>query len=205
MSALNKLMLVGAGGHGRVVADIAEALGYTDISFVDEKFPALKRNLAWNVFAKQVDHAPETCLLAITIGHNATRLQLARMFLKQGFDLPLLAHPTAYISRHSEIAVATVVMPQVVINAGASLGFAVIANTSCSIDHDCVIGDGVHVSPGARLAGGVKVGEGSWIGIGASIRENITIGKNVMIAAGAVVVADVPDDAVVMGVPARVR
>lgn len=88
-------------------------------------------------------------------------------------------------------------------NAGACIGRGAILNTGCSVDHDCILGMTVHVSPGARLAGGVIIGEGSWIGIGASVKQLVRIGSRVIVGAGAVVLADVPDGITVVGVPAR--
>ncbi len=93
-------------------------------------------------------------------------------------------------------------MPGAVVNAGARIGFACIVNTAASVDHDCVLDAGVHISPGAHLAGQVFVGTCSWIGIGAIVRQRISIGSHAMIAAGAVVVKDVQDAATVIGVPA---
>lgn len=90
-----------------------------------------------------------------------------------------------------------------VVNAGVRINPGAILNTCCSIDHDCLLGDAVHISPGARLAGGVQVGDLSWIGIGASVRQLICIGQRVMVGAGSAVVGDIPDDVTVAGVPAK--
>jgi len=91
----------------------------------------------------------------------------------------------------------------VVVNADAQIGRGVILNTGCSVDHDCILQDFVHISPGARLAGNVRVGAGSWIGIGAVVREGVRIGSDVMVGAGATVINDIPDNTRVAGVPAR--
>ena len=88
-------------------------------------------------------------------------------------------------------------------NPEASIGLGVILNTGCSIDHDCVLGDAVHISPGVRLAGGVHVGDLSWVGIGASVRQLVRIGVRVIVGAGSTVVCDVPNDLTVAGVPAK--
>lgn len=92
-----------------------------------------------------------------------------------------------------------------VVNVDCRIGMGVIINTAASIDHDCVLEDAVHISPGARLAGGVCVGERSWVGIGASVKQLVEIGSGVTVGAGAVVVSNMPDDCVAVGVPARVR
>lgn len=202
------LLLLGAGGHGRVVAEIAEALGWNDIAFLDRLWPELRINLIWPVIGTVDDlnsptEARKTAIA--TIGSNRPRLELHRRLIENGFAVPHFVHPSATISRYAVIGRGTVVMPGAVVNAGARIGEAVIVNTGASIDHDCRIGDGVHISPGACLAGQVAVGERSWIGIGAVVRESVTVGRDVMIGAGAAVVMDIGDSQTATGVPARTR
>ncbi|WP_336802185.1 acetyltransferase [Kaistia sp. MMO-174] len=202
-----RLLLLGAGGHGRVVADIAEASGWQDVSFLDDRWPQLAQNLAWSVIGK-VDEGIESlggAAAFVTIGDNRSRLRLLRRLMATGATIPVLVHPSAVVSRHAVLGAGSVVMPNAVVNAGAVIGDGVIVNTGATIDHDCRLADGVHVSPGAHLAGGVSVGEASWVGIGAAVRESIRIGAGVMIGAGAAVVSDIPDLQIATGVPARGR
>jgi sugar O-acyltransferase (sialic acid O-acetyltransferase NeuD family) len=205
---MKRLLLVGAGGHGRVVADLAELLGWDSIAFLDDGWPERTANRAWPIIGKVADLARLGAgydATLVTIGVNAARLALHRKVRELSFAIPALVHPSAVVSRHATMGRAAVVLANVAVNAFAAVGEAVILNTACTVDHDCKVGDGVHISPGAHLAGTVTVGDRSWIGIGAAIRQGITIGSDVMIGAGSVVVADVADGVVAMGVPARPR
>lgn len=193
------LTLIGAGGHGKVVGDTAEACGYTDIRFVDAGWPDRQRNGRWPIIgAPGPDMArPVFC----AVGRNAVR---ARLFDEHALqDSPVLVHPSVILSPSATLGAGTLAVAGAIVNADTSVGCGVILNTGCSIDHDCALGDFVHVSPGARLAGGVTVGARSWIGIGAVVREGVRIGADVMVAAGAAVTQDIPDGARVGGVPAK--
>lgn len=200
-----RLLLVGAGGHGRVVADLAETCGWDDIAFVDDEWPELDRNSDWPVLGTLADlgHLPEHYPYALSaLGDNELRLRSLATLVELGFTVPALIHPTAVVSKRAAVGAGTVAMANAVVNAATRVGQGVILNTGCTVDHDCVIGDGVHVAPGAHIAGEVAVGRSSWIGIGASVRGGASIGCRATIGAGAAVVTDVPDDAVYAGVPA---
>jgi len=202
------LLLLGAGGHGRVVADIAATLGWSDLSFLDDRWPQLSDNLVWPVIGTigALDPFPYSRRsVFVTVGDNSSRLHLLRRLQAMGCRVPVLVHPSAVVSRHASLGAGSVVMPNAVVNAGAVVGAGGIVNTGATIDHDCRLGDGVHVSPGAHLAGGVEVGEASCIGIGAVVRETVQIGAGVKIGAGAAVVSDIQDFQVATGVPARGR
>lgn len=192
------LSIIGAGGHGKVVADIAYACGYRDIAFYDQAWPQKTKNGAWKIVGK-----PQNLFgaVACAVGDNVARARIMSAYDQK--NLLILLHPSVIISPSAVIAAGTVAAAGVIVNADAQIGVGVILNTASSVDHDCTIGDYVHVSPGVRLAGNVSVGSGAWIGLGAVIREGVTIGENAMIAAGAVVVSDVAPDARVAGVPAR--
>lgn len=202
----HRLLILGAGGHGMVVADIARALGFERICFLDDRWPGLSHVLKWPVVGKfkdlQAVVQPSDQVFA-AVGDNAARLALHRGLITQGLNIPVLKHPTSVVSDDTQLGPGSVVMPLVAINLSAVIGEAVILNTSCSVDHDNIIEDGVHISPGVHLAGNVSVGSCSWIGIGSSIREGITIGPDCMIGAGSVVVRDVPPASKVAGNPAR--
>lgn len=195
---MKKLFIVGAGGHGKVVAETAEVCGYTDVSFLDQFWPKKAINAHWPVVGlPERNHSPLFC----AVGRNDAR---ARLFDELNLnDSPVLIHPDASVSRYAEIAAGSLILAGCVVNTDTVIGHGVILNTASSVDHDCRIAEFVHISPGAHLAGNVTIGARSWIGIGAVIREGVCIGSDVIVAAGAAVVDDVEDGARVGGVPAR--
>ena len=195
---MTSLLIIGAGGHGKVVADTALVSGYSDIAFLDDAWPQKTRNGAWSVLGKpEILQTPTFC----AVGNNNAREQLF-----SDFDLrnsPVLIHPSAIISPSSKIGEGTLLVAGTIVNADTRIGRGVILNTASSVDHDCEIDCFAHISPGARLAGGVKVGKRSWIGIGAVVCEGIHIGDDVIVGAGSVVIQDIENGAKVCGVPAR--
>ena len=201
---MKRLAILGASGHGRVVADIAECCGW-QVVFFDDATPREGATLGLSyagTFNDLLGSKADYYGVFVAIGNNRIRLSKCQVLQSEGVAMPCLIHPTAWVSRYAQVQAGSVIMPGAVINAAARVGLACIVNTGASIDHDCRLADGVHISPGARLAGEVTVGEGGWIGIGASIRQQIRVGANAVVAAGAVVVKDVEDDATVAGVPA---
>ena len=195
---MNKLLIIGAGGHGKVVADTAEACGYSNIAFLDQSWPEQVENGRWKVVGKPKQ---SDVTMFCAVGKNDIR---ARMFEEYHLNnSPVLIHPSAIISPTVKMGQGALVVAGSIVNADTSIGRGTILNTACSVDHDCMIGDFVHISPGAHLAGGVRVGDGTWIGIGAVVREDVRIGKNVIVAAGAAVVCDIEDGMIVGGIPAR--
>lgn len=189
----NRLLIIGAGGHGRVCADIAEKMKLWDeIVFADDNPPAEfpypligGSDTEWNG-----DYF-------IGIGSSADREKLS----KSG-NLITLIHPNAVIGKRVKIGSGTVVMAGVVINPDVVIGNNVIVNTCASVDHDCVIDDFVHISVGAHLCGTVHVGKHTWVGAGATVKNNVHICGACMIGAGAVVVKNITETGTYMGVPA---
>ncbi len=203
---MNRLAILGASGHGKVVADTAECCGWRAIDFFDDEWPHVSSIGPWQVVGdtellKRKLHIYEGVLVAI--GNNHIRHRKLLELEAAGGRLCTLVHPAATVSRYALLDRGSVVFAGVVVNADSRIGLGAILNTGCSIDHDCMLGEAVHVSPGARLAGGVKVGDFSWIGIGASVRQLVRIGGQVTVGAGAVIVSDVSDLLTVVGVPAR--
>jgi len=203
---LKRLAILGASGHGKVVADIAECCGWDEVVFFDDAWPKVSVNDNWAVAGNS--QALVECLdtfagVVVAIGNNAIRAEKLRWLSEISAPVVTLVHPSAVISQYADLGAGTVVMPGVVVNVSSQIGDGVILNTGCSIDHDCTIGDCTHISPGARLAGGVKVGAQSWIGIGTSVKQLVQIGQRVTVGAGAAVVTDLPDGVTAVGVPAR--
>lgn len=202
---MKTLAILGASGHGKVVADCAELCGWQSIVFFDDAWPDLKANGHWSV------HGNAESLLSsvarfdgviVAIGNNRIRCEKLMLLREAGANLVSLVHPSVALSRYVTIGAGVVIFAGAVVNVDSRVGDGVIINTSASVDHDCVLADGVHISPGAHLAGGVTIGERSWIGIGASVRQLVSVGADVVVGAGAAVVKDVGDGLTVVGVPA---
>lgn len=192
---MTKLFIISVGGHGKVVADTAEACGHTDIAFLDQFWPERTENGGWNIIGKPTKLDGK---MFCAVGENDIR---ARIFKEYHLNnSPVLIHPSVILSSTVKIGPGTLVVAGSVANAGILIGLGTILNTACGVDHDCMIGEFVHISPGAHLAGGVLVGDGTWIGIGAVVREGVQIGKDVIFAAGAAVVSDIQDGMRVGGV-----
>jgi sugar O-acyltransferase (sialic acid O-acetyltransferase NeuD family) len=203
---MKRLALLGASGHGKVVADIAVCAGWQEVVFYDDAWPQLRQNGAWevvgdsNLLLEQID---EFDGVLVSIGNCAMRWSKHQHLKEIGVPLVGLIHPRACVSSTVLLGVGSAVMPGAVINVDARLGDACIVNTGATIDHDCQLGDGVHVGPGAHLSGNVTVGNGSWIGLGALLKQGVRIGNGVTVGAGAVVLTSVADGQTVAGVPAR--
>jgi len=204
-SRAKKLLILGAGGHGKVVAEIASLMKQWDeIAFLDDN-KELKEVNGYKVIDGLRNYKlykEEYENVFVAIGNNKFRIDLIENLLEEGFKIPVLIHPFTAISSNVQINKGTVVMSGAVINTNTVIGKGCIINTSSSIDHDCTLEDGVHISPGVHIGGTVNIGKCTWVCIGTSIANNITIGKNVIIAAGAAVVQNVPDNVMIAGVPA---
>ncbi len=196
-----------------MVAETALASGrFSRIAFLDDCCigpDQLPDQLGWPVIGPftaaldpQITQQFPAALVAI--GGAAMRLQWLPRLAAQGYELPVLMHPTAWVSPSAQVGAGSVVFAQAVIQSQAVIRSGAILNTGCSVDHDAQLGDGVHICPGARLAGEVQVGDRSWIGIGSSVIQQIRIGADVTVGAGAAVVRDLPDGVTAVGVPARV-
>ena len=198
---MNRLIIIGAGGHGKVIADNAVRNGYIDIRFVDDHasgscmgFPIVGRS---SDLVSLDDGATD---FVIGIGSNTVREKIAQ---KYDVNWVRLVHPSAQIGIQVSIGRGSVVMAGAVINACAAVGEHCIINTGAIVEHDNVLEDYVHISPNAALGGTVRVGALTHIGIGASVRNNIDICGGCTIGAGAAVVKHIQDSGVYIGVPAR--
>jgi len=205
-----RIVVVGAGGHAKVVLDILQSQGGWEIVGLTGTSPMPRDVLGFPVLGD--DEAVLPALRGqgvgaafVAIGENATRLALAARLADLGYAFPNAIAPSAAVSPNAELGHGIAVMPCAAINAGARIGNFAIVNTSASVDHDCIIGEGAHVAPGAVLAGVVRVGARAFIGVGAVTAPRLEIGDDAVIGAGAAVIRRVPAGKVAVGVPARVR
>lgn len=204
---MKTLAVIGASGHGNVVADAARSSGlWQKIVFYDDAWPAKIANGDSEIVGNTktllaLDQKPD---FVIAIGNNNVRLAKQQQLVNAGFTPVTVIHPRAVVSLNAVVGLGSVIMAGAVINAYAVIGAACIINTNAVVEHDCILGDAVHISPGACLAGGVQVGDASWVGIGASVVQLITIGKNVVVGAGAAVIKHLGDNVTAVGVPAKI-
>lgn len=200
---MKKLAVVGASGHGKVIADIAKAVGYDYIDFFDDKWPKLNKLSTYAVVGN-TDRAIELadfydgCIIAI--GNAKTRCSIQQRISNIA---SAIIHPSAQIGSNVIIGNGTVVMPGAIINADTSIGKGCIINSGAVVEHDCVIGDYSHICPKAAIAGGCRIGSQAWIGIGASLIQLIEIGDYATVGAGAVVIKNVAAKSKVVGNPAK--
>ncbi|MGJ7457474.1 acetyltransferase [Halomonas sp. RA08-2] len=201
-----KLAILGASGHGKVVADTALQAGWQEVVFFDDAWPELTENSAWSVVgdsARLIERLAEFDGVSVGIGNNRIRLAKARELMAAGAAMPNIVHPSAMVSPLATLGAGCVIFAGAVIQVDSRLGQACIVNTNASVDHDCQLADGVHICPGIAVAGLVIIGECSWIGIGASVKQLVRIGRDATVGAGAVVVSDVRDEQIVIGNPAK--
>jgi len=204
---LNDLLIVGAGGHGKVVADAAKSTEqWREIAFVDDRRAELRQVSGLPVVGTCDDlaHLRERYAYAtVAVGDNMLRLKMIKRLLALHFEVPTVVHNSAILGSYCQLGQGTVVMANAVVNAHARMGMGCIINTAAVIEHDCVLGDAVHVCPNAAIAGGVRIGMGSTIGIGASVIQCIELGARVFVGAGSVVTRSFGQDEVIVGVPGR--
>ncbi len=193
-----KLTIIGASGHGKVVADIASKCGYDCIEFLDDDV-SLKKCGKWPVVGK-TDKVVDNSVF-VAIGNAEIRRQLIERL--QSKKVVTLIHPDAVVADNVHIGKGTVVMAGAVINPDASIGDGCIINTSSSVDHDCIIDDYSHISVGVHLSGTVHVGKMTWLGTGAVVSNNIVICDNCTIGAGTTVIKNIVEPGTYVGVPAR--
>lgn len=191
---MKKVVIIGASGHGKVIADIVQASGDELIGFLDDN-PNL--NTLGSICDYEKFHDAE---FIIAIGNAGIRERISKQIKVKWYTA---IHPAAVVSKLSEIGEGSVVMANAVINADARVGKHCIINTAAVVEHDNVLEDFVHISVGAKLGGTVKVGKRTWIGIGATASNNIEVGEDVIIGAGAVVVKNILIKSTYKGVPAR--
>ena len=195
-----KLTIIGASGHGKVVANIASLCGYDEIDFLDDN-PSVTGCAGFPVIGNTDLAGGIENDIFIGIGNSEVREALMRKLSHK--NMPTLIHPSAIIAGDAKIGKGTVVMPGVIVNPGVVVGDGVILNTASSVDHDCVVHDFVHISVGSHLCGMDEIGEKCWVGAGVTVINQISICPDCVIGAGAVVVRDINEKGTYVGVPAK--
>lgn len=197
---MRRLAIIGASGHGKVIADIARKNGYKEIVFLDDD-ESIHECGGYPVIGESSEAGTIDADIIVGIGNAGIRKRIQESVPEE--KLVTLIHPDAVVADDVVIGKGTVVMAGAVINPGTHLGKGCIINTCSSVDHDCDVGDYVHISVGSHLCGTVSVGSGTWIGAGATVSNNISICSDCMIGAGAVIVKNIDSAGKYMGVPAR--
>ncbi len=206
-----ELIIIGASGHGKVVADIARQITengekqYTRIQFLDDD----KMKVTCGAYpvigtTENIEQYLDRDLF-VAIGDANIRERIVERLKLLHASFPVLVHPSAIIGENVFIGQGSVVMGGAVINADAVIGQYCIVNTGATVDHDCVIGDYVHIAPGAHLCGGVHVGESTWIGAGVTVVQELDICARCMVGAGAVVTNGLNEMGTYIGMPAKQR
>lgn len=205
-----RVIILGAGGHGQVVADILWQQYQADgslfpIGFLDDN-PILWRKefLGLPVLGglqklNQIDYDA----VVIAIGNNSIRQLLANKLAMAGEQFVVARHPATVLAPDVEVEPGAMLCAGVIVNTGSRIGAHAILNTGCSVDHHCHIGKHVHIAPGVHLGGNVVVEDGAFVGIGASVIPQIRIGAWSTVGAGAVVINEIPSHVTVVGAPAR--
>ncbi len=189
------IYIIGAGSHSKVVEEVANLNNFKVVSKVENDKIFLTQSHSVNLVLNGLGATKNTIL----------RRKIYENYKEKGFVFETITHPSSIVSSSAILSEGVQVFAGAIIQPDVEIGCNTLINTGAIIDHDCKIGSHVHIAPGVTMSGGVKVGENSFIGIGARIIQNILIGKNCLIAAGAVVINDVPDNSVVMGVPAKIK
>ena len=203
MNTEKQLVIIGAGGHGRVAQDIANYT-YSKIVFLDDSDIKHENVVLVGKTKDYIKYIGNSDFF-VAIGNNSVREKVSKMIESSGANIVSLIHTGAIISNSVNIGAGSMVMAGAVINANANIGAGCIVNTCSSIDHDCTIDEFCHISVGAHLAGTVQVGARTFIGAGATVINNIDICADCMIGAGAVVVKDIEKSGTYVGVPAVMK
>jgi len=203
-----KLVIVGASGHARTVADVAVRNGFEIVGFIDDLETKVDATFLGKpilggraVLPKLAADGLENAFVAI--GKAQVRAELAALVRQCGLSAPILLHPQSVIAGDVRIGNGTLVSAGAIVNPNVTIGEYAIVNTGAIVEHDCTVLDLAHVCPGAVLAGGVEVGEGAWIGAGATVLERRRIGAYSIVGAGGVVIEDIEPNQKVVGVPTQ--
>lgn len=203
---MKDLVIIGAGGNGCVIADIAKSTGvYNKIYFLDDNKKDCVMGISIVGTTADVKKYVDTCDIFVSIGDNKIRGKFISNLLDMGASIPTLIHSSAIVGTNVKFGVGTAVMAGAVINCNVAIGKGVIVNTCASIDHDSFIGDFCHIAVGARIAGTVIINERCFVGAGAVTKNNVSICADCVVGAGAVIVKNIEEKGTYVGVPAKRR
>lgn len=198
---MKTIVIIGASGHGKVVADIAKLTGYEKIIFLDDGRTGKVSGYEIAGDTSLIDSYDTDFFVAI--GSGPVRKRIFNKLEEKGKNIPTLIHPSAVIAESANIGYGSVVTAGTIINPDVRIGKGCIVNTGSSVDHDCIIGEFNHIAVGSHIAGSVVTGECVWVGAGATVINNINVCNNVLVGAGAVVVKDIKEEGTYIGVPAK--
>lgn len=200
------VILFGYSGHAKVVIDCLESHNHNVVSYFDKNESADdSHGLNYLGFERDVDivSLSQDSDVFPAIGDNSLRAKVVQLIRQNQLKQTRAIHNTSFLSNYATVGLSSMIGPMAVVNAGAKIGEGTIINSNATVEHDCVIGDFVHVAPGSILAGNVSIGHLSFIGAGAVVKQGVNIGENVVIGAGSVVLDDIPDNETWAGVPAK--
>lgn len=197
---MKQLVIIGASGHGKVIADIAKKLGYSEIVFLDDD-ESVHECGGYPVLGRSSEVGTIEADVIVGIGNAGVRERIQKSISNE--KLTTLIHPDAVIAEDVVVGKGTVIMAGAVVNPGARIGKGCIVNTCSSVDHDCNVGNYVHIAVGSHLCGTVTVGNSTWVGAGAIVSNNVGICSDCMIGAGAVIVKNIDLAGTYIGNPAR--
>lgn len=201
------LIIIGSGGHSRVIIDAAESIGFNIIGIIDINFQGIKENiLNYPVLGDLTvlnKFDSNTTALFIAIGDGIQRLEQYSSAKKNGYFIPTIIHPSTIMSKHFNIGEGVFINAGVIINADVQIGDNSIINTGTILDHEVKLGVNSHIGPGCKISGRVHIGNNTFIGTGTSIIDKIHVGDNVIIGAGSVIIRNVENNTKVAGVPGR--
>ena len=200
------LIIIGGGGHAKVVIETARETGlYQHVQVLEDKEEVVEV-LGAPVIGRCLDYeelaAPDTVFF-VAIGNNTIRKRYITALREAGCSLVTLVHPSAVVSPSAVLEEGVLVMPGAVINAQVSIGAGCIINTGATVDHDCTIGEFTHIAPGVNLAGSISIGRETLMGVGSNALPGVSIGDRVTVGAGATVCNNVQHDLTVVGTPAK--
>lgn len=197
-----RVIIIGAGGHSKVVADIVRALGDIVVGFLDDSFDGEREFYGSKIIGNVDSYSvyAKDCQFVIAIGNNSVRDKISNKLNCQWYTG---IHPSAIISKSASVGNGTVIMPNAVVNADAKIGEHVIINTGSIVEHDCVVGNYTHIAPKSVVCGASHIGSYVWLGTGSTVSNLVHICDNVLLGAGGVVVKDICESGTYVGVPAR--
>jgi sugar O-acyltransferase (sialic acid O-acetyltransferase NeuD family) len=200
---VKRIVIVGAGGQGAIVADILQRCDITPVAFVDDDASRIGSKVLGIEVAASLHRIPHDAII-VAIGDNHTRRAITERLIAAGEALTSAIHPFTSIAPSAAIGEGSMISAGAIVSPRATIGRGVLLNTNASVDHDTIVGDFAHLSAAATVGALCRIGEESLIALGASVRSGRTLGTRTILGAGAVAVDDIPNDVIALGIPARV-